>query len=114
MGSFLIPNAASVHEAADFIGEPPLTASWGYAPGGVRFTDTARTDVECQALYVGYVPSGVTDDAYRKPPPQEVQDAIDTLRGFYQQNPSVITSVQSAQLHRAEVVILRYHHQEIG
>jgi hypothetical protein len=110
MGSYLIPGASSVQEAANYIGPPPLTARWGYAEGGVLFEDTALTDAACAALYVGYVPSGITDAAYILPNPPEVQAGIDRLKAFWTNNPPAVSSAQTATLLHDVVTVLRYLH----
>lgn len=111
MGSFLISGAASVPEAADYIGEPQLTQIWEYAEGGVLFTDSALTDAACAALYAGFVPSGNT--SYVPPLPAAVEDARQTLKTFYDANPATITAAQAATLHRAEVVIIRWMNRRL-
>ena len=113
MGTYLIPNAPSISEAADFIGEPPLTATWERFGPDVRFTDTARSNAQCAALYAGYVPSGATDETYRPPKPPEVQAAITTLQAIYQTNPASMTDAQTAAATRAIIVVLRYLNGEL-
>lgn len=107
MGSYLIPNAPSIAEAADFIGEPPLTATWERFGADVRFTDTARTNAQCAAAYAGYVPSGATDTTYSRPLAPALLAAIDTLRTFWQQDPASLTDSQTATVLRAVLVVLR-------
>lgn len=114
MGTYLIPNAMSVQEAVDYsqlgrqIGEPPLTASWSLVEGGVLFTDDTKTDTQCASLYEGYVPSGLTDAAYERALPADLEQAKQVLMSFWSQNPSSITDAQSATLSRAMLVVLRY------
>lgn len=113
MGSYLIPGATSVQEAANYLGEPVLSASWEVVPGGVLFIDTELNDAQCEALYLSYVPSGVTDADYRLPPPAVVQGAIDTLRAFWDANPATVTAAESARLHRAHTAIERFLYRDM-
>jgi hypothetical protein len=113
MGHFRIANGVSINEAADYAGIN-TNRSWGYAAeGGIDFFDTSLSDAECEAVYVNYVPSGKTDFEYRTPPPQAVQDARQTIKAFYEQNPSSITDTQAATLNRAMVIMLRWKFREL-
>jgi hypothetical protein len=113
MGSYLIPNALSVQEAADHIGTPNLTSSWERAENGVLFKDTSRTDAQCAALYTDYTPSGADDFIYEKPLPQPVVEAMATCKAFYDTNPATLTAVQIVALHRAQVTILRWMNRKM-
>lgn len=108
MGQYVITNAPSINEVADFIGEPPSTATWGRSGTDVVFVDTALSDAECAALYVGYIPSGLTDDQYVPPPPAAVQDAITALTALWNLNPETLTSAQSATFARNVLIVMRY------
>jgi hypothetical protein len=107
MGSYLIPAAPSINEAAAYIGEPPLTATWERVGADVLFTDTARTNAQCAAAYAGYVPSGLTDAEYIPPLSPALAAARDTLRTFWNANPASVTDAQTATILRAMLVVLR-------
>lgn len=107
MGTYLIPGAVSVHEAAAFVGEPPLTASWSYADGGILFEDTSRTDAQCASAYAGYVPSGLSDSQYVPALSPQVEAARDVLRQFWNANPNSVTDAQTASVLRALLAIVR-------
>lgn len=113
MGQYLIPNAASINEAIDFVGEPQLTQTWQKVGNDVLFVDSALSDAECAALYVGFTPSGTPDADYVTPPPQAVRDARDTLKSFWNLNPSSLTGTQSATLIRALLTWMRWQNQNL-
>ena len=71
MGEYLIPDAASATEASAHVGFAH-GRRWAVVPGGVLFSDPGLSDDECAALYVGFVPAGVSDEEYRQPLPDAV------------------------------------------
>lgn len=115
MGGYRIPNALSIREAAAYLGveQTPDMRRWQLDVGGVIFFDPDLTDAECEALYTGFTPSGVTDDQYTLTRPAAVQDAIDTLAAFYNADPATITDAQNVALHRAEVIVLRWTNRRL-
>jgi hypothetical protein len=114
MGSYFIPNATLISEAAAHINEvPPIRRMWGQVPGGIWFSDPRLTDAECAALYADYTPTVGTEDFYTPPRPPAVESAVQTLLGFYEQNPATVTAAQSATLLRAVTTILRWFNREI-
>lgn len=82
MGQYLIPNATSTAEAAAFIASPTHGSQWSMVEGGVLFTDETKTDAQCQALYSGFTPSGVTDGAFQWPMPDSVRLHTQHLRDY--------------------------------
>lgn len=113
MGMYLIPNAMSINEAVDFLGEPGLTQTWRQVPNGVLFEDTSRSDAQCAALYAGYVPSGTSDLDYQPPLPPAVQQAKNTLKAFWDTNPASIDDTQSARLWRAWLTWYRWKSRDL-
>jgi hypothetical protein len=74
---------------------------------GIRAKVPDGTEAAATTLLDGYAWTA-TRGEWHTPRPQIVQDAITTLKAFYTANPATVTAAQSATLHRAEVVILRF------
>lgn len=113
MGQYLIPNAVSINEAVDYIGGTNIHRTWEYVEDGINFVDAQLSDAQCANLYQGYVPSGLTDEQYKPPLPPDVEQAKQTMKAFYNQNPASITDAQSATLNRAIVTWLRWRNREL-
>ena len=108
MGQYLIPDARSVQEAADYLGEPPLTRSWEKVAAGVVVRDEAATDEDLALLYQSYVPTGTADEDYQAPVPEGVRTHLQHLRDYLAADPTTITNAQTVHVVRDLIRAVHY------
>lgn len=114
MGSYLIPGATTVSEAAahlKFI--PPPRRIFTLQPGGVYFSDPMLTDAECEALFANFTPVQPTEEGYVTPVPPAVAVAFDFLANLYAANPASMTDAQTAAAIRNILIALRWMNRRL-
>lgn len=82
MGDYLIPNARSSIEAAMFLVPQPGGWVLTVVPGGVTVHADDATDAEIAARFVGYAPSGITDEQLREALPSYLAPHVQHLRDY--------------------------------
>lgn len=108
MGTYLIPNALSVGEAAEYA-MPAGGSTMTLVEGGLLVEDPTRTDAEVAALYAGYVPSRLPQEDFRPSLPEAIRTHAGHLRDYEQaiRNGTAVTNAQTTHVIADIITYLR-------